>query len=103
MLFGMFTQYYFLILAFALSVSFAVKLRKEKHYDELKKAGITVAVTALLYSMLWYHFYIHLFMGHRGRQAIYHAILPKNIINGPLNMISFCNQEALGGFIALFF
>lgn len=102
LLLGMLTHYYFLIYAFGFVLLFLGKLKSENQYEDIKKVFIYIGFAGLIYSVIWYNFYIHLFLGHRGRQAIYHAILPKNLVNGPLIMLSYFNEEAFGGFIRLF-
>lgn len=99
---GMLTHYYFLIYSFYLCIFFAIHLYRQKRIDELKKSALITLFSAVIYSAIWHQFWIHLFFRHRGRQAIYHAIVPKNIIQGPLIMLSDINYEAFAGFMGVF-
>ncbi|WP_155828750.1 ArnT family glycosyltransferase [Butyrivibrio sp. XPD2006] len=101
LIFGMLTHYYFLIYFFGLLVIFGFKLRADKKADELKKLVKTVVISAVIYSVLWLPFYVHLFIRHRGRQAFYYALVPKKIIRGPLYMLSELNIYALNGFAVI--
>ena len=99
---GMLTHYYFLIYSFFICLFGARHLHRQNRYDELRKAAFIILFSTIIYSAIWHHFWIHLFFRHRGRQAIYHAIVPKNIIRGPLIMLSDLNYEAFAGSIGIF-
>ena len=94
---GMLSHYYFLIFFFGILVLFAIKFNSDKRKEELKKLVKTVIISAVIYSAVWFYFYVHLFFRHRGRQAFYHALVPKTIISGPMYMLSRLNIQALGG------
>ena len=99
---GMLTHYYFLIFIFAICGSFLIKLRKDRRDEEFRKLAHTILTAAIIYSAVWHQFFIHLFLGQRGQQAIYHAIVPKNIIKGPLYMIELINSQLLIGMLVIF-
>ncbi|WP_026493682.1 hypothetical protein [Butyrivibrio sp. XPD2002] len=99
---GMLTHYYFLIFTFFVCILFAIHLYRQKRNGELKKAALVTLFTGIIYSIIWHQFWIHLFFRHRGRQAIYHAIVPKNIVMGPLIMLSDLNYEAFAGGMGIF-
>lgn len=99
---GMLSHYYFLIYAFAICLIFTIRLHIQKRRLEFKNTILAIVFSSVLYSIIWPQFWKHLLFGHRGRQAIYHAIIPKNIISGTLYMLSECNYEAFAGLAFIF-
>lgn len=101
-IFGMLTQYYFLMYIFAMCVLFIIQLSKNKRWKELKIFLIDLIISGLIYGVIWYHILAHIFNGYRGREAISKAFSFGGIFSSFVGFIDILNSEIFAGIILLF-
>lgn len=99
---GMLTHYYFLIFSFFICVCFAINLKMNRKYKELRTSIFTAAGSGIFYLIIWYHIGGHLFRGYRGRQAISQALSFGGLFKGAKGLFKALNEQGFWGLLLAF-
>lgn len=101
-IFGMLTQYYFLMYIFAMCILFVIQLGRKKRWTELKKFIIDIILSGFIYGCVWYHILAHIFNGYRGTEAISKAFSLGGLLSGFVGFLELINDELFAGIMLLF-
>ncbi len=99
---GMFTQYYFIFIAFFMCLIYGIKLLAAKDKKCVRNYIVGIGIAGICYGLAWYHILAHIFNGYRGEEAISKATNLGGLLSGMVGMFSIIDSEAFAG-LGIFF